>query len=110
MKKRNFIVAFGREKITKYFGTISGIPTSFFIGPDGKLIVFKNTETGEEGSIFNGAFSKEILEALSSYPQHIEEIFAKVNKPPFEILSLITDLELKGLVETLPGKYVKLRN
>jgi DNA processing protein len=53
---------------------------------------------------------KEILEALSSYPQHIEEIFAKVNKPPFEILSLITDLELKGLVETLPGKYVKLRN
>jgi len=62
--KRNFIVAFGREKITKYFGTISGIPTSFFIGPDGKLIVFKNTETGEEGSVFNGAFSKEILEAL----------------------------------------------
>ncbi|WP_051920831.1 DNA-processing protein DprA [Thermodesulfobacterium hydrogeniphilum] len=53
---------------------------------------------------------KEILGLLSSYPQHIEEIFAKLNKPAFEILSILTDLELKGLIETLPGKYVKLKN
>jgi len=52
---------------------------------------------------------KEILSFLSSYPQHIEEIFAKVNKSPFEVLSILTELELKGLVENLPGKYVKLK-
>lgn len=52
---------------------------------------------------------KEILSVLSSYPQHVEEIFAKIDRPPFEILSLLTELELKGLVENLPGKYVKLK-
>lgn len=52
---------------------------------------------------------KEILSLLSSYPQHVEEIFAKLNKPPFEVLSILTELELKGLVENLPGKYVKLK-
>ncbi|MCD6490036.1 MAG: DNA-processing protein DprA, partial [Thermodesulfobacterium sp.] len=52
---------------------------------------------------------KEILSLLSSYPQHVEEIFIKVNKPPFEVLSILTELELKGLIENLPGKYVKLK-
>ncbi len=52
---------------------------------------------------------KEVLSVLSSYPQHVEEIFAKINKPPFEILSILTELEIKGLVENLPGKYVKLK-
>jgi DNA processing protein len=52
---------------------------------------------------------KEILSLLSSYPQHVEEIFAKVNKSPFEVLSILTELELKGLVENLPGKYIKLK-
>lgn len=52
---------------------------------------------------------KEILSILSSYPQHVEEIFEKIDKPPFEVLSILTELELKGLIENLPGKYVKLK-
>ncbi len=52
---------------------------------------------------------KEILNFISSYPQHIEEIIAKSRLPAFKILSILTDLEIKGLIENLPGKYVKLK-
>jgi len=52
---------------------------------------------------------KEILSVLSPYPLHVEEIFEKINKPPFEVLSILTELELKGLIENLPGKYVRLK-
>jgi DNA processing protein len=50
-----------------------------------------------------------IVKNLSSYPMHLEELISKVELPSFEVLSLITDLELKGVVEVLPGKFVKLK-
>ena len=69
----------------------------------------ENTLSDEHPEIEITDDEKEILSLLSPYPQHIEEIFTKVNKPPFEVLSILTELELKGLIENLPGKYVKLK-
>ncbi len=66
-------------------------------------------ETSEKTSLELTEEEEEVLELLSPYPQHIEEIFIKTDKPSFEVLSILTDLELKGLVEILPGKYVKLK-
>ncbi len=80
------------EEILDYFGWKKEVDS---------LKIKKEIEVTEE--------EKEILSHLSFYPQHVEEIFAKVDRPPFEILSILTELELKGLVENLPGKYVKLK-
>jgi len=52
---------------------------------------------------------KEVISLLSPYPQHIEEVIEKTEIPAFELLAIITELELKGIVETLPGKYIKLK-
>ncbi|PMP97523.1 MAG: DNA-protecting protein DprA [Thermodesulfobacterium geofontis] len=80
------------EEILDYFGWKKEVDS---------LKIKKEIEVTEE--------EKEILSHLSFYPQHVEEIFAKVDRPPFEILSILTELELKGLVENLPGQYVKLK-
>ncbi len=69
----------------------------------------ENTLPKEHPEIEITEEEKEILSLLSPYPQHIEEIFTKINKTPFEVLSILTELELKGLIENLPGKYVKLK-
>ena len=53
---------------------------------------------------------KLVVDNLSAYPQHIEELSEKTQIPAFELLAIITELELKGIVETLPGKYIKLKN
>lgn len=81
------------EEILNYFGWME--EKNFFQEKKVKI------ELSEE--------EKEIFSLLSSYPTHIEEILAKINKPPFEVLSILTELELKGVVESLPGKYVKLK-
>ncbi len=90
--KEGAIIVTSPEEVLNYFGWKK----------DKALVNFKKEiDLSEE--------EKEILSHLSTYPQHIEEIFLKINKPSFEILSLLTELELKGLIETLPGKYVKLK-
>ncbi len=52
---------------------------------------------------------KRVLSVVSDYPQHVDELISKLQISAFELLSLLTELELKGLIEMLPGKYVKLK-
>ncbi len=51
---------------------------------------------------------KEILKLISSSPKNLEELTSEVPLPLFEILSILTDLELKGLIKSLPGKYYQV--
>ncbi|MCS7278914.1 MAG: DNA-processing protein DprA [Thermodesulfobacteriaceae bacterium] len=51
---------------------------------------------------------KEILNLITNYPKHIEEITSDTSIPFFEILSILTELEIKGLIKSLPGKYYQL--
>ncbi|MCX7843007.1 MAG: DNA-processing protein DprA [Clostridia bacterium] len=59
---------------------------------------------------FNGLDSDEqaILEALANEPLHIDLLALKCKMPIQSINSLVIVLELKGLVEQLPGKIYKL--
>lgn len=90
--KEGAIIVTSPEEILSYFGW-----------KDEKTLISSKQEMdlSEE--------EKEILSHLSPYPPHIEEIFIKIDKPPFKILSLLTELELKGLIESLPGRYIKLK-
>lgn len=52
---------------------------------------------------------KQILESIGER-SHIEEIITKSGQSPMEITRIIFDLELKGLIQSLPGKfYQRLR-
>jgi len=46
----------------------------------------------------------ELYKILSPYPQHIDTIVRKTNIEPGKLLSLLLQLELKGMVQQLPGK------
>lgn len=46
----------------------------------------------------------EVYEAIGNYPTHIDDIVRRVKKDPGELLSLLMNMELKGVVEQLPGK------
>lgn len=46
-----------------------------------------------------------LLEILSSYPMHLEEIIMMVGKSPVEVLRDLTQLEIEGRVKGLPGKF-----
>lgn len=48
---------------------------------------------------------EEILSILSSYPMHLEELALKLNKPVSQLLPLLTQMEMEGLIESLPGKF-----
>lgn len=45
-----------------------------------------------------------LYEILSPYPEHIDAIVRKTNFEPGKLLSLLLQLELKGMVQQLPGK------
>jgi len=71
-------------------------------------IVSEKKEKQQQGV----SLSKEeklIIEKLSSYPIHLEELIEKTELLPFEVLSAVTELEIKGIVEILPGKFIKLK-
>lgn len=51
---------------------------------------------------------KEILKSISASPKHLGELTSEISLPFFEILSILTDLELKGFIKSLPGKYYQL--
>lgn len=48
---------------------------------------------------------RKILECLSQYPTHFENLLAQTGFDLPQLLSLLTELELKGLVKSLPGKF-----
>ena len=45
---------------------------------------------------------------LSPYPEHIDAIIRKTQIESGKLLSLLLQLELKGIVQQLPGKYFSL--
>lgn len=49
---------------------------------------------------------KIILNLIDFHPVHIEQLLAQSGKTSGEINSIITRLELKGLISTLPGGYI----
>lgn len=52
---------------------------------------------------------KKILESLSYNPIHIDTLLEQCNLPVSNILSILTSLELKGVITQLPGKmFVRL--
>jgi DNA processing protein len=59
----------------------------------------QSTLTPEERAICN---------ILSPYPEHIDTIMRKTHIESGKILSLLLQLELKGVVQQLPGKYFAL--
>jgi DNA processing protein len=55
--------------------------------------------TPEERALYN---------ILSPYPEHIDTIMRKTHIASGKLLSLLLQLELKGIVQQLPGKYFAL--
>ncbi len=52
---------------------------------------------------------KEVLEAISSAPLYVDEILERAKRPVPEILSLLLNMEIRGLVKQLPGnRYIKV--
>ncbi|MGD2036865.1 MAG: DNA-processing protein DprA [Desulfobacterales bacterium] len=49
-----------------------------------------------------------VCDILSPYPEHIDTIMRKTHIESGKILSLLLQLELKGIVQQLPGKYFAL--
>ena len=47
----------------------------------------------------------DVYKILSPYPLHIDAIVRKTNIEPGNLLSLLLQLELKGMVQQLPGKH-----
>jgi DNA processing protein len=45
---------------------------------------------------------------LSPYPEHIDTLIRKTHIESGKLLSLLLQLELKGIVQQLPGKYFAL--
>jgi len=51
---------------------------------------------------------RKVLDLLSSKTYHIDKITEKMDIEPSNILAVLLELELKGIVEQLPGKYFKI--
>ncbi len=48
---------------------------------------------------------RKILECLSQYPRHLENLLTETGYELPKLLSLLTELELRGLIKSLPGKF-----
>ncbi len=49
-----------------------------------------------------------VYNILSAYPEHIDTIIRRTHIESGKLLSLLLQLELKGIVQQLPGKYFAL--
>jgi len=49
-----------------------------------------------------------VYKILSPYPEHIDTIVRKAQIEPGKLLSLLLQLELKGMVQQLPGKFFSI--
>jgi len=70
-------------------------------------IEYKPLEKGKEEVASLEVFQEErrILECLTQYPTHLENLLAQTGFDLPQLLALLTELELKGLVKSLPGKF-----
>ena len=50
-----------------------------------------------------------VLEALKDGPRLVDDIIAGSGKPAGAVLAMLTLLEVKGLIRTLPGRRICLR-
>ena len=62
------------------------------------------TETGRKASDELTPDEQRVLEALSPYPMHIDELTRFVGIAPGEVASILLQLELKGLIHQSAGK------
>ena len=46
-----------------------------------------------------------VYDSLSPYPEHIDTLIRRTHIESGKLLSLLLQLELKGIVQQLPGKY-----
>jgi DNA processing protein len=70
-------------------------------------IEYEHLEKGKEevASLEVSQEERRVLECLSQYPTHLENLLAQTGFDLPQLLSLLTELELKGLVKSLPGKF-----
>ena len=68
-----------------------------------ELGVAKRTE--ERSRIEVAAEEKPVMEFLTAEPAHVDEICEGLGMPMASLLSVLMQLEIKGLVRQLPGKY-----
>ena len=67
----------------------------------------ENDEDGSPGADIPAPLSPEeqtVLNALTPYPSHIDELMHKVDMEPGKLSSILLRLELKGKAEQFPGK------
>ncbi|MDD4820328.1 MAG: DNA-protecting protein DprA [Flavobacteriales bacterium] len=68
----------------------------------------KKTDTYAQTVLFSDLSDdqKPIVDALLPHEKmHIDELCAELNVPPYKIAGTLLDMELKGFIMSLPGKY-----
>jgi DNA processing protein len=50
-----------------------------------------------------------LYKTLSPYPEHIDTLVRKTNIDAGKLLSLLLQLELKGMVRQMPGKFFVIK-
>jgi len=68
-----------------------------------ELGVAKRAE--ERSKIEVAAEERPVMEFLTAEPAHVDEICEELGMPMADLLSVLMQLEIKGLVRQLPGKY-----
>jgi DNA processing protein len=68
-----------------------------------ELGVAKRAE--ERSKVEVAAEEKPVMEFLTAEPAHVDEICEGLGIPMAGLLSVLMQLEIKGLVRQLPGKY-----
>lgn len=68
-----------------------------------ELGVAKRAE--ERARVEVAAEEKPVMEFLTSEPLHVDEVCEGLGIPMAALLSVLMQLEIKGLVRQLPGKY-----
>jgi DNA processing protein len=59
----------------------------------------------ERSKVEVAAEERPVMEFLSAEPAHVDEICEGLGMPMASLLSVLMQLEIKGLVRQLPGKY-----
>ena len=68
----------------------------------------KNSKPDKQTVLFTeiSADEKPILDALLPYEKlHVDELCAALNTPPYKIAGTLLDMEIKGFIISLPGKF-----
>jgi len=87
-------------------------PQTRDIGENKRLKPEAATEAAPEVTTDNAALSggeKALIGIISRDPQDVDTIIARSGRPAGETLGMLTDLELRGIIEQLPGKVFALK-